>query len=90
MRRDSARIAPNPAIAIGVTGASAPPQNITSARPSLIASSPSPSAMFEAAQAVDSVSSGPRVPSWIDTHPADRLGIICTTANGLTRVGPRA
>jgi hypothetical protein len=38
LRRESARIAAKPAIASGVTPASLPPQNITSARPSRIAS----------------------------------------------------
>ena len=73
-----------------VTGASVPPQNITSARPSRIASSPSPIAMFEAAQAVHSDSRGPRVPSSIETQPAARLGMIWTIENGLTRSGPRS
>jgi hypothetical protein len=38
LRRESARIAAKPAIANGVTPASLPPQSITSARPSRIAS----------------------------------------------------
>ena len=70
-------------------GASVPPQIITSARPSLIASSPSPIAMFEAAHAVHSESSGPFVPSSMETQPAARFGMIWTIENGLTRSGPR-
>ena len=71
------------------TGASVPPQSITSARPRRIASRPSPIAMFEAAHAVHSESSGPFVPSSIDTQPAARFGMIWTIENGLTRSGPR-
>ena len=67
-----------------------PPQIITSARPSRIASIPSPIAMFEAAQAVHWESSGPLVPSSIDTQPAARFGMIWTIENGLTRSGPRS
>ena len=73
-----------------VTGASVPPQNITSARPSRIASMPSPIAMFDAAQAVHGAQSGPRVPSSIDTQPAPRFGMIAGIENGLTRSGPRS
>ena len=54
-----------------VTGASVPPQIITSARPSLIASIPSPIAMFDAAHAVHCASSGPRVAE-LDRDPACR------------------
>ena len=46
--------------------------------------------MFEAAQAVHCESSGPRVPSSIETQPAARFGMICTIENGLTRSGPRS
>ena len=71
-------------------GASVPPQSITSARPRRIASSPSPMAMFDAAQAVHCDVSGPRVPSSIETQPAPRFGMIETIENGLTRSGPRS
>ena len=90
MRRDSARIAAKPAIPTSVTGASVPPQNITSARPSRIASIPSPIAMFEAAQAVHCEESGPRVPSSIETQAAPMFGMIAGIENGLTRSGPRS
>ena len=80
-------MAAKPASAAGVTGASVPPQNITSARPSRIASRASPIAMFEAAQAVLCASNGPRVPSSIETQPAGRFGSVCTIENGLTRSG---
>ena len=50
-RVESARMAANPATETGVTGASAPPHTMTSARPSLIASSASPIAMLDAAMA---------------------------------------
>ena len=90
MRREIARIAPKPAMLTCVTGASVPPQIITSARPSRIASMPSPIAMLEAAHAVHSESSGPRVPSSIETQPAARFGMIWTIENGLTRSGPRS
>ena len=90
MRRDSARMAPKPAIPTSHTAASVPPQSITSARPSRIASQPSPIAMFDAAHAVHSESSGPRVPSSIETQPAPRFGMIAGIENGLTRSGPRS
>ena len=45
--------------------------------------------MFEAAHAVHSESSGPRVPSSIETQPAPRFGMIAGIENGLTRSGPR-
>ena len=90
LRREIARIAENPAMLTRVTGASVPPQIITSARPSRIASIPSPIAMFDAAQAVHSERSGPRVPSSIETQPAARFGMIWTIENGLTRSGPRS
>ena len=90
LRRDSARIAVNPAIPTRVIGASVPPQNITSARPSRIASRPSPIAMFDAAHAVHSAASGPCAPSSIETHAAAMFGMICTIANGLVRSGPRS
>ena len=73
-----------------VTAASVPPQNITSARPSRMASSPSPIAMFDAAHAVHSEASGPFVPSSIDTHPAPMFGMMAGIANGFTRSGPRS
>jgi hypothetical protein len=73
-----------------VIGASVPPQSMTSARPSLIASSPSPIAMFDAAQAVHSAASGPCAPSSIDTHAAAMFGMIWTIAKGLVRSGPRS
>ena len=89
-RCESARIALNPAMPTRVTGASVPPQSITSARPSRIASRPSPIAMFEAAQAVVSVASGPCVPSSIDTQAAAMFGMIWMIENGLVRSGPRS
>ena len=45
--------------------------------------------MFDAAQAVHSESSGPFVPSSIETQPAARFGMIWTIEKGLTRSGPR-
>jgi hypothetical protein len=73
-----------------VIPASVPPQIIASARPSRIASAPSPIAMFEAAQAVHWEESGPRVPSSIETQPAPMFGMIAGIENGLTRSGPRS
>ena len=90
MRRERARIALKPAIPTSVTGASVPPQSITSARPSRIASRPSPIAMFEAAQAVHCELSGPCVPSCIETQAAPMFGMISGIENGLTRSGPRS
>ena len=90
MRRDSARIAEKPAIPARVIAASVPPQSITSARPSRIASRPSPIAICEAAQAVQGDESGPRVPSWIETQAAPMFGMIAGSENGLTRSGPRS
>ena len=77
-----------PAIPTRVIGASVPPQNMTSARPSRIASSPSPMAMFEAAHAVDSAASGPCAPSSIETHAAPMFGMIWTIAKRARPVGP--
>ena len=90
LRRESARIAVNPAMPTRVIGASVPPQNIASARPRRIASSPSPIAMFEAAHAVHSAASGPCAPSSIETQAAAMFGMIWTIANGLVRSGPRS
>ena len=73
-----------------VIPASVPPQIIASARPSRIASAPSPIAMFEAAQAVHSDESGPRVPSSIETQPSPMFGMIAVIEKGLTRSGPRS
>ena len=83
-------MAPKPAMPTSVIGASVPPHSITSARPSRIASMPSPIAMFEAAQAVHSEASGPFVPSSIDTQAAPMFGMIAGIENGLTRSGPRS
>jgi hypothetical protein len=82
-------MAENPATPTSAMGASVPPQNMASARPSRMASAESPMAMLDAAQAVQTDESGPRVPSSIDTQPAPRLGMIDGMANGLTRSGPR-
>ena len=46
-------------------------------------------AMLDAAHAVHSDDSGPRVPSSIDTQPAPMFGMMHGIANGLTRSGPR-
>jgi len=73
----------------GVIGASLPPANTTSARSRRMASSPSPSAIVEAAQAVHWEESGPFVPSSIETRLAPMFGMIAVSANGLTRSGPR-
>jgi hypothetical protein len=54
-----------------------------------MSSSPWPIAMFEAAHAVHSEESGPRVPSSIETQPAPMFGMMQGIANGLTRSGPR-
>ena len=90
MRRESARIAPNPEMPTWLIAASVPPQSITSARPSRIASTPSPIAMFDAAQAVHCDESGPRVPSSIDTQAAPMFGMISGIEKGLTRSAPRS
>jgi len=65
-----------------VIPASLPPQSITSARPNRIASYPSPTAIADAAQAVQGAPSGPRVPSSIDTQPAAMFGM-----NPVTKLG---
>ena len=51
-------------------------------------SSALPIAMLDAAQAVHSDDSGPRVPSQIDTQPAPMFGRIDGIENGPTRSGP--
>src|SRR5436190_3976840 len=73
---------------LGGIAESPPPQNITSARPSRIASRPSPIAICEAAQAAHDDRSGPRVPSSIETRAAAAFGITANNENGLTRPGP--
>ena len=83
-------MAEKPAMPTSAIGASVPPQNIASARPSRIASSESPMDMFEAAQAVHCEDSGPCVPSSIDSQPAPRLGMMAGIENGPTRSGPRS
>jgi hypothetical protein len=75
---------------LGVIAESPPPQSITSARPSRIASKPSPIAICEAAQAAHDDRSGPRVPSWIETRAAAAFGITASSENGLTRPAPRS
>ena len=89
-RRDSALIAPKPAIPTSLIADSVPPQSITSARPRRMSSRPWPIAMFDAAHAVHSDDSGPRVPSSIDTQPAPMFGMMQGIAKGLTRSGPRS
>jgi hypothetical protein len=59
LRRESARIAEKPETPTLVIAASLPPQSITSARPSRIASSPAPIAICDTAQAVHSDKRGP-------------------------------
>ena len=66
--RERAHAREKPAIPTRVIGASLPPANMTSARPRRIASSPSPIAIVEAAQAVHWEESGPFVPSSIETR----------------------
>ena len=83
-------MAPKPAMPTWLIADSVPPQNITSARPSLMSSRPCPIAMLDAAQAVHSDESGPRVPSSIETQPAPMFGMMQGIANGLTRSGPRS
>jgi hypothetical protein len=73
-----------------VMPASVPPANMTSARPRRMASAASPMAMFEAAHAVHSEVSGPRVPSSMETQAAPMLGMIAGMESGLTRSGPRS
>ncbi len=69
---------------------SVPPQSMTSARSRRMSSSPCPIAMFDAAHAVHSDDSGPRVPSSIETQPAPMFGMMQGIAKGLTRSGPRS
>ena len=73
-----------------VIAASLPPASMTSARPRRIASSPSPIAIVEAAQAVHWEESGPFVPSSIETRLAPMFGMIAVIENGLPRAGPRS
>ena len=87
-RRDSARIVPKPPRPSGTTGASTPPTSIASAMPARMNSTPFPIDMADAAQAVHSVVSGPRVPSAIDISAAPMFGIRAVTQNGLRRSGP--
>ena len=73
---------------IGVTAASAPPASITSAMPLRMYMTASPTAIAQAAQAVHDATSGPRVPSSIDTYAAPMFGISAGTQNGEKRSMP--
>ena len=90
LRLERARIAPKPPMPTFVIPASVPPASMTSARPRRMSSSACPIAMFEAAHAVHSDQSGPRVPSSIETQAAPMFGMIAGIENGLIRSGPRA
>ena len=81
---DKAVFAQNPATAIFVIGASAPPVIITSASPRWITLNASPIEFVPVAQAVTVQEFTPFAPRNIDTCPAAMSGISIGTKNGLT------
>src|ERR1019366_936295 len=88
LRVESARIAPNPPMPIGVMAASDPPAIMTSAAPRLMISNASPMACAEAEQAVQVAELGPLAPKRIDTWPAARLMMADGMKNGEILRGP--
>ena len=69
-------------------GDSTPPASIASAIPARMYIVAFPSDMPDAAQAVVSVVSGPRVPSAIDVSAAPMFEMSAVTQNGFRRSGP--
>src|SRR5260370_42597505 len=70
LRRESACMLANAAIAVGVIPASAPPASIAVARPWRIISAASPLAVAPVAQAETGEQLGPRAPAALETAPA--------------------
>ena len=85
---DNAVMLLKPAMAVGVSGASAPPAMTTSARPSAIMRAAFPMAWVPAAQAVTVFSHGPCQPYFIEMAAAGAFAIIIGTRNGDTRRSP--
>ena len=86
---DSACIFANPASAMGVMAASAPPTITASAAPSRMSRRPSAMAWADAAHAVLTHVLGPWALKSMDMWPAAMLGIIIGMKYGLTQSGPR-
>ncbi len=78
----------NPATAIGMTAASAPPVMMASANPNLIALKASPTAWDDVAQAVITGRHGPCALKRIAMFPAAMLAIIIVIKNGDIFLGP--
>ena len=79
---------PNPASAVIVPAASAPPVATASQRPQAIRRAALPMACVPAAQAVHTVSHGPCSPQRIEIAAPAALAIIIGTRNGETRRSP--
>src|SRR3989338_3501051 len=88
LRVESARIAPNPPMPIGVIAASDPPTIITSAASRRMISNASPIACAEAEHAVHVAELWPLAPNRIDTCPAARLMMAEGMKNGEIFRGP--
>jgi hypothetical protein len=84
-RRESARMAAKPAIPAGVIAAAAPPQNITSARPSRIASRPSPIAIWELHRRCTGSRAGRAFQARSRPNPRPSSARSSGSQNGLTR-----
>ena len=82
---DSAVMLANPASAIGVMTASAPPATASGTRPDATSRAALPMACVPAAHAVVTVSQGPVRPNFIETAAAAAFGIIIGIMNGDTR-----
>ena len=85
---DRAVMLVNPAVAVGVNGASEPPAATMSQRPVEMSRAALPMAWVPAAQAVATFSHGPIQPYFIDRVADPALAIIIGTKNGDTRLGP--
>ena len=88
LRVESARIAANPPIPIGVMEASDPPQIMTSASPRWISRNESPTAWALVVQAVAVAEFGPLARVRIETCPEARLMIVAGMKNAEIFLGP--
>ena len=82
-------MAAKPPMAVGVTAASVPPANITSASPITSVRHASPMAWLAVAQAEQVATLGPRRPWYRENIPDPMLSIIIGMKNGDILPGPR-
>ena len=90
LRVERARMAAKPPTASGVTTASVPPANMTSASSRWMTLKASPMAWAPVAHAVAGAEFGPLQLKRMETCPAARLMISPGMKNGETRLGPRS